>query len=124
VTTAVDTHNRYCLECGGNINHLRSDAKCCDANCRKRYNRRRDAMKRHKLNAISAIRSIEALMTDEDLESFGRAILKEIESRCDIDTARRLADTEAHESRLATAAFLESRKQALSVTTAADTDNE
>lgn len=124
MTTAVDTLNRKCIECGNDINHLRSDAKCCDANCRKRYNRRKDAMKRYKLNAISAIRSIEALMTDDDLESFGRAILKEIEKRTDIDTARRLADEEAQESRLATAAFLESRRNALSVTTAADTDNE
>jgi len=123
VTTAADTLNRYCIECGNNINHLRADAKCCDANCRKRYNRRKDAIKRHKLNAISAIRSIEALMTDDDLESFGRAILKEIEKRTDIDTARRLADEEAQERQLATAAFLESRKQALSVTIATDTDN-
>lgn len=63
-------------------------------------------------------------MTDDELESFGRTILKEIANRCDIDTARRLADEEKENSRLALAAFLESRKQALSVTIAADTDNE
>lgn len=81
-------------------------------------------MKRQKLNAISAIRSIEALMTDEDLESFGRAILKEIEKRCDIDTAKRLADEEAAERQNEIDSFLESRRKALSVTPAADTDNE
>lgn len=124
MTTAMDTDNRKCIECGNDISHLRADAKCCDANCRKRYNRRKDAMKRHKLNAISSIRSIEALMTDEDLESFGRVVLLEISKRCDIDTARRLADEEKQESRLALDAFLENRKLALSVTIAADTDSE
>jgi len=124
VTTAMDTNNRYCLDCGACINHLRADAKCCNPVCRKRYNRRRDAMKRHKLNAISAIRSIEHLMTDDELSAFGKALLQEIAAMCDLDAARAAADKAAMENRLAISEFLESRKRALSVTIAADADNE
>lgn len=113
MTTAVETDNRYCLDCERDISHLRADAKCCNATCRKRYNRRRQVMIRHKNNALAAIRNIEALMTDSDLEILGRELLERIAAATDLEAARRAADEAAEIRRAETAAFLESRRAAI-----------
>lgn len=111
MTTAADTDNRKCIECGADISHLRSDAKCCSALCRKKYNRRKDNIKRLKLNALLAINAIEKMMTDDDLEAFGRQALADIAKVCDVDVIRNEHHRENEMRRMEIEAFLESRKK-------------
>lgn len=48
-----------CLHCGSKLDwHRRQDAKFCDANCRKAYNRRGDKAKKASKNIMSELQII------------------------------------------------------------------
>ena len=52
-----------CLQCGQTLKYRRSDAKFCDANCRKAWSRRKDKITAAAANARGAL---------SDLRQYGR----------------------------------------------------
>lgn len=110
MTTAVGT-DKPCGECGNDINHLRVDAKFCNAECRKKYHRRKEKINRLKLSALIAINEIERMMTDNELEFVGSRALSDIAKMCNVDTIRNERHKAQELERLNVAAFLESRRQ-------------
>jgi len=109
----MQKENTKCVMCGADISHKRSDAKTCNANCRKAYSRQASKINRQVERIKDMITSLHNMVVDDETEIAVTTAMVTLAEYLDAGYAKNEYEQRQADESESLQRFLESRKQAI-----------